>query len=171
MDGRLFGLDAQLLFDAITMFIYIMVLFVILSSLFFKPVRQFMEKRQEGIDQNKTEADEYMNRAEKLKAEYEEKLKQVHKEAESLMSASRRQAHRRQEDVIEAAKEKASAIMTQAQQEACQEKNRVKDEVKQEMAEIAGLLAGQFVESSDRFREAMLVEETLKEMGGDAWQN
>ena len=39
------------------------------------------------------------------------------------------------------------------------------------MAEIAGLLAGQFVESSDRFREAMLVEETLKEMGGDAWQN
>ena len=130
MDGRLFGLDAQLLFDAITMFIYIMVLFVILSRLFFKPVRQFMEKRQEGIDQNKTEADEYMNRAEKLKAEYEEKLKQVHKEAESLMSASRRQAHRRQEDVIEAAKEKASAIMTQAQQEACQEKNRVKDEVK-----------------------------------------
>ena len=39
------------------------------------------------------------------------------------------------------------------------------------MSEIAGMMAGQFVSSVDPFREAMLLEETLKEMGGEAWKN
>lgn len=74
MDDRLFGLDAQLLFDALVMFIFIMLLYVILSKLFFKPVRAFLEKRQEGIDKAHEEALENQKKAEELKAVYEEKL-------------------------------------------------------------------------------------------------
>lgn len=171
MDGRLFGLDAQLLFDALCMFIFIMLLYVILSKLFFKPVRAFLEKRQEGIDKAHEEAEEKHRKAEELKAVYEDKLKEVNKEAENLMSVSRRQALKQQEAIVAAAKEKATAILSQAQAEALAEKASVKDEVKHQMAEIAGLMASEFVKAEDPFRQAMLVEETLKEMGGDAWQS
>lgn len=51
------------------------------------------------------------------------------------------------------------------------EVEKVKDEVKAQMSEIAGMMAGQFITSVDPFREAMLLEETLKEMGGEAWKN
>ncbi len=169
MDGRLFGLDAQLLFDALVMFIFIMLLYVILSKLFFKPVRAFLEKRQEGIDKAHEEALENRRKAEELKAVYEEKLKEVNKEAENLMSVSRRQALKQQEEIVAGAKSRAAAILSQAQEEALAEKLAVKDDVKHQMAEIAGLLASEFVSADDKFRQAMLVEEALKEMGGDAW--
>lgn len=169
MDGRLFGLDAQLLFDALVMFIFIMLLYVILSKLFFKPVRAFLEKRQEGIDKAHEEALENRRKAEELKAVYEEKLKEVNKEAENLMSVSRRQALKKQEEIVAGAKSRAAVILSQAQDEALAEKLAVKDDVKHQMAEIAGLLASEFVSADDKFRQAMLVEEALKEMGGDAW--
>ena len=50
---RLFGLDVQLLFDMIIMFVFLMLLFVILTKLFFKPVRAFMEKRAQQIEGDK----------------------------------------------------------------------------------------------------------------------
>ena len=168
MDGRLFGLDAQLIFDALVMFIFIMLLYVILSNLFFKPVRAFLEKRQEGIDKAHEEALENRKKAEDLKAVYEEKLKEVNKEAENLMSVSRRQALKQQEEIVAGAKQRAAAILSQAQEEALAEKQASWDDVKHQMAEIAGLLASEFVSADDKFRQAMLVEEALKEMGGDA---
>lgn len=171
MDGRLFGLDSQLLFDALVMFVYIMLLYIIMSKLFFKPVRAFLEKRQAGIDEAQADAAANQQKAQELKGIYEEKLKEVNKEAENLMSVSRRQALKRQEDIIADAKAKAMAVLSRAGEEALEEKKRVKDDVKHEMAEIAGLMASEFVTSNDPFRQAMLVEESLKEMGGDAWQS
>lgn len=171
MDGRLFGLDMQLVFDVCVMFVYLMLLYIIMSKLFFKPVRAFMEKRKAAIDADKNEAAAELEAADKLKAEYDELLKAAHKEAEGILSASYKSAVKQQEEVIAQAKIKASAIAEKAQQEADSEIEKVKDEVKAQMSEIAGMMAGQFVSSVDPFREAMLLEETLKEMGGEAWKN
>ena len=45
MEDRLFGLDVQLLFDAFVLFVVIMIMYAIMSRLFFKPVRAFLEQR------------------------------------------------------------------------------------------------------------------------------
>lgn len=171
MDGRLFGLDMQLVFDVCVMFVYLMLLYIIMSKLFFKPVRAFMEKRKETIDADKKEAEAELEAADKLKAEYEGLLKAAHKEAEGILSASYKNAAKQQEEIIAQAKIKASAIAEQAQRDADAEVEKVKDEVKAQMSELAGMIAGQFIASADPFREAMLLEETLKEMGGEAWKN
>lgn len=93
----------------------------------------------------------------------------MNKEAENLMSVSRRQALKQQEEIVAGAKQRAAAILSQAQEEALSEKQAVKDDVKHQMAEIAGLLASEFVSADDKFRQAMLVEEAIKEMGGETW--
>ena len=41
MEDRLFGLDVQLLFDAFVLFVVIMIMYAIMSRLFFKPVRPY----------------------------------------------------------------------------------------------------------------------------------
>ena len=171
MDGRLFGLDIQLLFDVCIVFVFIMVLYVIMSRFFFKPVRAVIEARRAVIEADKEAAKDNAQAADKFRAEYEVLLKTVNKEAENPMSASLKSALKKQDEIISDAKVQALAIIEQANKDADMEMKSVRDEVKAEMTEIAAAIAGQFVTSKDPFREAMLLEENLKEMGGEAWQN
>lgn len=170
MDGRLFGLDMQLLFDVCIIFVFLMLLYVIMTRLFWKPVREFLEKRNAAVEADREAAKADEADTLKLKAEYEALLKDAHKEAEAVLSASYKDAHRQQEEIIAQAKKEASTIIEQANKDAELEKRRVRDEVKQQMVEIADAMAGEFVIAKDPFRQALLLEETLKEMGGDAWQ-
>lgn len=171
MDDRLFGLDMQLLFDVCVVFVFIMLLYIIMSRLFFKPVRVFLEQRKAAIEADREAAKTDDEAAGRLRAEYEALLKEANKEAESLVSASYKEALKKKEEIISDAKVQALAIIEQADKEAEIEMNRVKDDVKNQMTELASDIAGRFVTSKDPFREAMLLEETLKEMGGEAWQN
>ncbi|MBS5520989.1 MAG: F0F1 ATP synthase subunit B [Clostridiales bacterium] len=171
MDGRLFGLDVQLVFDAIVMFVFIMLLYLIMSKLFFKPVRAFMEKRQEGIDDAYAGAKDDHDRALELKAVYEEKLKNVNKEAENLMSISRRMALRQQEEILDNARAQAREIMTAARQKVTLEKARTTDEVKRQSAALAVLMASEFVTVSRPENANAYVEEIYREMDGDTWQS
>ena len=49
MDGRLFTLDAQFLFDTIVMALSMLVMFTLLSYFLFNPVRDILAKRQQRI--------------------------------------------------------------------------------------------------------------------------
>ena len=64
MEPRLFNLDFQLLSDAVLMLIAVLVLFFLLSYLFFNPARAFLQKRQEKIkaelDDAKEKASNYL---------------------------------------------------------------------------------------------------------------
>lgn len=171
MDGRLFGLDAQLIFDAIIMFLFIMALYAILSKLFFKPVRAFLEKRQESIDNAYAGAKDDHERVLELKAVYEEKLKNVNKEAENLMSISRRKALKQQEEIIENAREQARVRLAAARQEVIREKAQAADEVKRQSAELAALMAARFVTVQKPEDASAYVEEIYREMDGDTWQS
>ena len=114
MEDRLFGLDVQLLFDAFVLFVVIMIMYAIMSRLFFKPVRAFLEQRKQAVAADRDEAQQLQEAAEVSKAAYEEKLKAVHKEAEEILSASRKAAMKQQDAIIDQAKSEASAIMEQA---------------------------------------------------------
>ena len=171
MDDRLFGLDMQLLFDVCIVFVFIMVLYIAMSQLFFKPVRAVLEQRKASALADKEAAQCDDKEAVKYKSEYERMRRAADKEAEVIMSVSYKNARKLQEKIISDAKVKARAIIEQADKDAEMEINRVKDEVKAEMAEIASTIAGHFADAKDPFREAMLLEETLEEMGGKIWQN
>lgn len=171
MEDRLFGLDIQLLFDACILFVVIMIMYVIMSRLFFGPVRAFLEQRKCAVAADRDEALKLQEAALVSKSTYEEKLKAVYKEAEEILSASRKAAMKQQGAIIDQAKSEASAIMEQADKETISEKQRIRADVKKEMLDIALVLAAQFTDQADPRRSDMLLEETLKEMGGDAWLN
>lgn len=168
---RLFGLDAQLIFDALIEFSLLMILYFSMTRLFFKPVRKFMEERQAKVDADQKAADDEQAQILELKKIYEDKLEEAHKEAGAFVSKSRKLALKEQEDIIAQAKLQASAIIDKANEEARQAKESIRDEVKTEMGAMAETMAGQFVDVPDKFRQALLLEETLKEMGDTTWQH
>ena len=137
---RLFDLDMQLVQDSVLLAIAIFFLFLALSYLLFNPVRQMLADRKLKIQTELDDAAADKTDAAALKAEYEEKLKNVDKEAEAILSEARQKALRNEAKIVEDAKEEAARIIARANEEALLEKKRVVDEMKQEMISVAASL-------------------------------
>lgn len=172
MKGRIFDIDPQLIVDACILAVAVFVLFFALSYLLFNPARELLKKRQERIKNDMDTAIEEKKSAIEFKTEYNTKLKNINKEAEEILSSARKKALKKETEIVSEAKEEASKIIERANKEVELEKNRVKDEVKQEMVQVATLMAGKIVAASiDKKTQQKLIEDTLKEMGDETWQN
>ena len=100
LEGRIFGLDAQTVFDAVFLAINIFILFTVLSYKLFNPVRDMLEKRKQRITDEREQAAADKETAEQLKEEYQQKLKDINKEAEAILSEARKKAVRNEERII-----------------------------------------------------------------------
>ncbi len=174
MEGfdRLFGLDLQFLADSVIELIAIFVLFIGMSYLLFNPARAFLAKRQEKIREEMESAAKNQADAQVLKKQYDEKMTQVGKESEEILSETRKKALKKENEIIDEAKAEAARIIDRANKETELEKSKIKDEIKQEMISMACLMAGKVAAASmDDKQQADLIENTLKEMGDETWQN
>ena len=170
MDSYLFDLTPQLLHDAVLSMIAVFTLFLVASHFLFNPVRDMMRKRQEKIKDELDDAKLNQEEAQRLKAEYEEKLRNVAKEAEEILSDARKKAMAKENKIIAEAKEEAARIRDRAITEAELEKKKVADDVKKEMISIASVMAGKVVSASiNTVMQDSLIEETLKEIGDTTW--
>lgn len=167
---RMFGIDWQLLSDATLTLIAVFVLFAIMSYFLFNPARKMLNERQSKIKGELDDAKSNMEEANRLREEYEAKLRDINKEAEGILSEARKKAMANENQIIAQAKEEAARIMERARVEAELEKQKVSDQVKTEIISVASLMAGKIVAASiDTKVQNQLVDETLKEMGKETW--
>lgn len=169
-EDRIFGLDPQLIFDAIVLAINIFLLFILISYLLVNPVRKILTERQKKIASDIESANADKEDSKALKAEYEEKLRNADKEVEAILSEARKKAVKNQERIENEAREEAARIIEHAKAEGELEKQKVADEVKKEIILVATLMAGKLVEASiDQKTQDSLIEETLREIGEKTW--
>ena len=168
---RLIGFDPQLLSEVFWTALNIFILFFGLSYLLFNPVRNVLEKRKQKIAGELADAASDKEAAAAMKAEYEEKLKGISKEADAILEEARKKAKAREAEIVGEAKEEAARIMERANREIELEKKKALDDMKQEVVSIASLMAGKVVAASiNTTIQDTLIEETLKEMGESTWQ-
>ena len=166
----IFGLDPQLLVDSAITIIAMFFVFLLLSYLMFNPARNLMEKRQEGIREQMETAAREKQDAIQFKAEYDEKIKNVQKETDEILSEARKKALKKESVMLEEAREEAAQIVARANREVELEKSKVKDEMKQEIINVATAMAGKIVASSlDESKQSQLLADTLEEMGDETW--
>ena len=170
--SRLFNLDFQLLHDSLLTLIAVFVLFLGGSFFFFNPARKFLEKRKQGIADDIEAARKEKEEAERLKVEYEDRLKNVDAEVEGILSDARQRALANENRIVADAREEAGKIIDNAHREANLEKLKVADEVKEEVISVAEAMAGKIVASSmSEADQKRLLDETLKGIGEDTWLN
>ena len=138
---RLFDLDAQLLGDSVLMLIAVLVLYFLLSYLFFNPIRNLLDARKKMIADQIADAKKDREDAAALKADYDEKLKNADKETDEILSQARQKALQNEQRIENQAKTEASRIIARAEEEASLEKKRALDDVKQEMIAVAAMMA------------------------------
>ena len=131
-----------------------------------------LKKRQDKIQGDIENAEAAKKDAEALKEEYENRLKQVEKEAEGILSEARKVAMHNEQKIIDEAKQEAARIIQRANTEAELEKKKCVDEVKQEIIVVAKEMAAKLVAQSldDKDYDA-LIEQTINEMGENTWLN
>ncbi len=168
--SRLFDLDLQLLSDAVLMIIAMFFLFLFASHFLFNPVRKMLSDRQEKIKNELEQAATDQKTAAETRALYEDKLKQVDKEAEAILADARKRGMENEAKIVEQAKQDAAKIIERAHTEAELEKQKITDEVKREMIAVASVMAAKIVQANiDTNAQHELIEQTLKEIGDSTW--
>ena len=172
MEPRLFNLDPQLLHDAVLLAIAVFVMFLFLSYMLFNPAREMLKKRQDKVKNDIDSAEKSKEDAAKLKEEYENRLREIHKEEDAILSAARQKALENETKIIDQAKAEAANIIERANHQAELEMKKAQDEIKKEIITVASMVAGKAVsEKLDIEIQDSLIDDTLKEIGEKTWQS
>ena len=172
MEPRLFNLYPQLLHDAVLLAIAVFVMFLFLSYMLFNPAREMLKKRQDKVKNDIDSAEKSREDAAKLKEEYENRLREIHKEEDAILSAARQKALENETKIIDQAKAEAANIIERANHQAELEMKKAQDEIKKEIITVASMVAGKAVsEKLDIEIQDSLIDDTLKEIGEKTWQS
>jgi F-type H+-transporting ATPase subunit b len=111
--GGLFDFNATLPLMALQF----VLLTVLLTFLFYKPIATTLEERETFINKNLTEASETLLKADQLYQEYEEQLKTARTEAQSVIAQSEKEAKEIVASEIEQARKDAANLIEQTNKE------------------------------------------------------
>ena len=123
----------------------LVLLFGILYILLYKPVRDFMEKREQEYKERDEMTKGALLGAQKLKAEYEDKLEQAEKENAEARANISAAAEADREKIISDAHEHAAKIVSDARDKAQKEHDRLIARAQSEIAEYVSKAAEKIV--------------------------
>ena len=135
----------------------ILVLYVLLRVLIWKPVRQFMAGREERVAAQMEQARALQAEAEKIKADYDARLVDVQATCDKMLSEGRLAAQTTGQKYIDKARAQADTILSEARAQADEEKRRAMDEVKEELADLAVDMASRVLRFDGQTRRNILL--------------
>ena len=113
-----------------------LILFAILYFLLYKPVKNFMENREKQYKEMDDEARDNLRVSEETKVQYETRMSEADAEISQMKSKSRQEIEKNRDSQLQAAKEEAERIITEAKAEANREKERIISEAQAEISEM-----------------------------------
>lgn len=105
-----------------------------------------LELREQQIAQDKLQAQQAREAAEKIKSELDEKLAQIADEAAKKMAEAVKMGETQKEQLLAAAKEQSERLAEQAKAQIEAEKNKALSDVRGEIARVSVLAASKVIE-------------------------
>ena len=105
-----------------------------------------LESREQQIAQDKLQAQQAREAAEKIKSELDEKLAQIADEAAKKMAEAVNMGETQKEQLLAAAKEQSERLAEQAKAQIEAEKNKALSDVRGEIARVSVLAASKVIE-------------------------
>lgn len=143
------------------------VLFGAMYFLLYKPVKKFMDDRNDHYDELEEKADSALKEAERIKGEYEEKMSQSDSEAAKKKAEILGQANAEADKIRSNAQNEASEIISKARSNAAKEKDAIirsaNDDINRLAVEAAEKLV--FADSSDAYDN--FIDITGEDAGGE----
>ncbi len=162
------GITKDLIADIIINIISIVVLFLIVKKLAYKPVKRFMSERSERVMAEKQQAQELLEQAQAQKAECDLLMNECDKAKEKAIKEGEDAALKESEQIIRTAKEKAQIIIDKAEKKAQEKYDNAVHEADTYVVNLAidasKALLGREVNDDDNKK---IVEDFIKSLDGD----
>ena len=135
-EGGLFDFNATLPLMAIQF----VLLTVILTFIFYKPVAKVIDEREAYISNNLTEASEKLIKADELYKQYDEKLKEARVGAQAVIAQSEQEAKTVVADEISQARKDAANLIEQTNKELEAQKSLALEKLETQVDELSQLI-------------------------------
>ena len=124
----------------------LVILTMILKRFLFKPVTKILDTRRAAIDEDYAQAKAAREEAEETRKNYEEAMAAAKITGDQIIADASRTAEFRSNEIVAQAREKASEIRRQAEQDAVLERKKAEDEMKHEIADVSTQLTGKLLQ-------------------------
>ena len=144
----------------------LVVLYLILRKLLFKPVTSFMENRIQQIKDSIDNAEKSKSEAAELKKRYEDLIKAAKLEADRILEEARTKAGKEYDNILSTAKTDAEGVISRARDEIEREKVQMFKDIKSHVAGLALSVASKVIEvNMDTEKNRILAEKFINEEG------
>ena len=142
------------------------ILYLFLKWILFKPVTQFIEKRNNGIKKSIEEAEARKSEAAEMKKKYEDILNTAEEEKKKIISEAVLKANKEYEAIMGQARKESELLMASSKREIESERKRMIKGIKAEVVGMAIAAASKIIESNmDNETNKVLVEKFLDKEG------
>ena len=124
----------------------VLIMFVILRLLLYKPVMKFIKKRENQFADKVDELDEREKELDAQKATYEKMMEEASNEAAAIITKSDEMARDHAREILDNAKEHARDLVLRAKKEIEAEKVQARLDMKAEIADMAIQIAEKVLE-------------------------
>jgi F-type H+-transporting ATPase subunit b len=146
-------------------FINFLIFAVIIGKFLYKPILAMLDERRMQIEKNMEEAAQAKTDAQGLKEEYEAKLHEAGKEAQSIVKNAVSSAESMKEEIIGDARKEAQRQMDKAKEEMHMERQKAEKEIRGQVATLSVALAEKVLkETIDSDSQKKLMNEFIRKV-------
>ena len=169
-DGRMIGIDMQMVMQTAIQLLNAIILFAFLFFILYKPVRAFLQKRSDKVQSQLERAAQDMSLADQLKAQYTESLLGIEGERDEILDAAHKSASEKGKDIVEEAKHEAEAARKQAELDILHQQEQVQSALKHHVIELSSAMASKIVSHvMNEATQDLLFAEALRELEDTTW--
>ena len=148
--------------------INLLILYLFLKKLLFKPMKNMIDSRQKEIDDMYSDAETARSNAADLKAEYEEKISKANEESEQILKSAVRRAQLKEEEILKEANAQAARTLERAEEQIELEKKQALNDVKNEVSAMAIGIASAVIERDVSENEhKKLIDDFINNIGNE----
>ena len=140
-EGGLFDINATLPLMAIQ----VVILTYLLNSLFFKPVGKVVEKREEFVRENISEAKKKLAEVEKLEEDLQNQLLKARSEAVQIVNEAEKDSDKLYQEAIELANREANASKDNARLEIESQTSSAREQLSKQAEDLSELIVNRLI--------------------------
>lgn len=129
-------INATILVSAISFIVFIF----IMNKILYAPVIEIMEKRQNYIDENKNEANQHKQNAQKLIEDKDSKIAQAQRQSRDIVATKADALKEESSKILRDAKNNATEYFNSEKQSLAQQKSEITSNMKFDVADLANKL-------------------------------
>lgn len=147
-------------------FVNLIVFFLILKKILFRPVMGMIEKREQMINGQIQDAEQKNTQAGLLKEKYEGELKNANQEAAQIVKSAKERGKEEYQRILKDANEEASKVIADANKTIETQKEKAIQGIQNEIAGMAIAAASKVIqENVDQAANEKILDDFLKEAG------